>query len=564
MMGWTPDFLNCIFSSWAGAADYFAQDRPQFKKNVKNYYEFIRENDLTLTHALVNLQRSRSPAAATVLSDDVALTVVDENDAGIVVRGSRVLATLGPISDEIAIYPVASHRLGENASRQSFSFSIPCDTPGLKFLCRESFDLVRSHFDHPLGSRFEEMDSTVFFDDVQVPWERVFLLGDVDLCNGYAAGTTSNSHTGHQVLTRCVVKAEFILGLADLMVETLGSGSIPHVQEQVAELITQRDTLRACLRAAEADAEPNQYGVMSPAIQPIQAGRTIFGRSAYPRMIEIIQLLGTSSLMALPADADFATDLGPEIDQYLSTDTSSARDLATWHGMWLVARLAAVRCSTSGCSAAIPSATPPCCSAATIKNYSSSACGISWERTTDESQHGNPEKTDILLANEVGGNEMSYKPMSLGHLVMRVRDMDRSLDFYTRVMGLTIMERSPSGTVFMSANTEKSHELAIRAIGMDAGGPEHSIIGQAHMAWQMETFEDLQELYNRLIENDVRIVRMGDHGISMGVYLLDPDDNEIEVYYESPKAEWTRHPEKGLFGNEYPRQLEEPVNAADD
>ena len=92
---------------------------------------------------------------------------------------------------------------------------------------------------------------------------------------------------------------------------------------------------------------------------------------------------------------------------------------------------------------------------------------------------------------------MSYTPKHLGHLVMRVRDMERSLDFYTRVMGLTIMERSPSGTVFMSANTEKSHELAIRAIGMDAGGPDHSIVGQAHMAWQMETFEDLQELYDR-------------------------------------------------------------------
>ena len=159
---------------------------------------------------------------------------------------------------------------------------------------------------------------------------------------------------------------------------------------------------------------------------------------------------------------------------------------------------------------------------------------------------------------------MSYTPKSLGHLVMRVRDIDRSVDFYTRVMGLTVMERSPSGTVFMSANIEKSHELAIRAIGMDADGPDHSIIGQAHMAWQMETFEDLQELYDRLIENEVRIVRPGDHGISMGVYFLDPDDNEIEVYYELPKEQWARHPEKGLFGNEFPRKLEEPVAAADD
>ena len=159
---------------------------------------------------------------------------------------------------------------------------------------------------------------------------------------------------------------------------------------------------------------------------------------------------------------------------------------------------------------------------------------------------------------------MSYTPMHLGHLVMRVRDMDRSLDFYTRVMGLTIMERSPSGTVFMSANTEKSHELAIRAIGMDAAGPDSSLVCQAHMAWQMESFEDLQELYLRLKENDARILRIGNHGISLGVYLLDPDDNEIEVYYELPKSQWQWPADKGLFGGEFPRTLEEPLNVAGD
>ena len=216
-------------------------DRPEFKRNMLNYHEFIRENDVTLTHALVNLQRRRNAGPTDILNGDVALTLVKETDAGIVVRGSRTLATLGPISDEIAIYPVASHRLDEEAQRQTFSFSIPCDTPGVKFLCRESFDFGRSHFNHPLGSRFEEMDSVVFFDNVVVPWERVFLLGNVELGNGYAAGTQSDAHTGHQILNRCLVKSEFILGLADLIVDTLGSGSIPHVQEQVAELITNRD-----------------------------------------------------------------------------------------------------------------------------------------------------------------------------------------------------------------------------------------------------------------------------------------------------------------------------------
>ena len=158
---------------------------------------------------------------------------------------------------------------------------------------------------------------------------------------------------------------------------------------------------------------------------------------------------------------------------------------------------------------------------------------------------------------------MSYAPKQLGHLVMRVRDLDRSLDFYTRIMGLTIMERSPGGTVFMSANTEKSHELAIRAIGLDAPGPDSAQVGQAHMAWQMGSFEDLQELYLRLKENNVRIQRIGDHGISLGVYLLDPDDNEIEVYYELSKSQWRRSADEGLFGGNFPRKLEESAGVAD-
>jgi 4-hydroxyphenylacetate 3-monooxygenase len=182
------------------------------------------------------------------------------------------------------------------------------------------------------------MDATVFFDNVLVPWERVFLLGDVDLCNNYAEATQSNAHTGHQIMSRCLVKAEFILGLADLVVQTLGSGSIPHVQERVAELITYRNMLKACLRAAEADAALNRWGVMAPDVGSLLAGRTLFGRTIYPRMVEIIQLLGTGSLMALPSEADFETPLGPEVNQYLATDTAGARDRARlFHLAWDVA-----------------------------------------------------------------------------------------------------------------------------------------------------------------------------------------------------------------------------------
>ncbi len=338
MMARTPDFLNNAVSGWAGSSDYFLDNRPEFKDNVLRYHEHIRENDLTLTHTLVNLQRSRNAAVVDNIEEQVALTVVKETDAGIVVHGSRILATLGPISDEIAVYPTRTHILGKDAWRQAFSFALPCATPGMKFMCRESLDLGRSSFDHPLGARFEEMDALVFFDNVLVPWERVFLLGDVDMCNDYAAATQSTSHTGQQVVNRTVVKTEFILGLASLMAETLGSTEVPHVQERIGEIVVYLETLKACVRAAEADAKLNQWGVMCPAQGPLVAGRNLYAKVIYARLAEIVQLLGSSSLMALPTEADFDTPISPDLERYLATDTTGAKDrVRLFHLAWDVA-----------------------------------------------------------------------------------------------------------------------------------------------------------------------------------------------------------------------------------
>jgi len=325
MVGRSPDFMNVTFAAWAAAAEYFAQGRPEFAENMRRYYEYIRENDLTLTHSLINLQRSRNVSGVFNLEEGTALRMVRETDAGIVVRGARILATLGPLADEIAVYSPRLARHTERHSPFALNFAIPCGTPGLRFLCRESFDLGRSHFDHPLGSRFEEMDCVVFFDDVLVPWERVFLLGDVDLLNGTPTTTHSMTHTAHQGAAKNVAKCEFVLGVALLMTQTLGNAHLPHSEERLGELMLYTELMKACLRAAEADAQLDAWGVMCPAALPAEATRNLF-MTAYPRMVEILQLLGSSSFLIIPSEEDFRGPLTADIEQYLATDTASARD----------------------------------------------------------------------------------------------------------------------------------------------------------------------------------------------------------------------------------------------
>src|SRR5215472_6780343 len=325
MMGRSPDFMNVTFAAWGAAADFFGEKRPEFADNMRRYVEYIRENDVTLTHALINLQRSRNATGMFNLQEGTALEVKKETSAGIVVHGARILATLGPLSDEIAVYSPRMARHTEDHSPFAVNFSIPCSAKGLKFLCRDSFDLGRSHFDHPLGSRFEEMDCIVFFDDVLVPWERVFLLYDVERLNATPHVTHSTAHSAHQGAAKNLAKCEFVLGLALLMTQALGNAHLPHTEERIGELMLYTELMRSSMRAAEADAETDRWGVMCPAILPVESTRNLM-MTCYPRMVEILKLLGSSSFLLTPSEKDFAGPMKDDIEQYLATDNIAARE----------------------------------------------------------------------------------------------------------------------------------------------------------------------------------------------------------------------------------------------
>jgi 4-hydroxyphenylacetate 3-monooxygenase len=316
MLGRTPDYLNSGLMAMAAAAEYFAQGTPERADHIRHYYEHVRENDLCLTHTLITPQVNRAAGPSGQKDPYIVARVSRETDAGIIVRGARMLATLGPIADEIEVFPSTVLRGQEEDKPYSFAFSIPVDTPGLKFMCRESFDYGRSSFDHPLGARFEEMDAVVIFDDVLVPWERVFIYGDVDLCNGVFPQTNAVIHMAHQVVVKNIAKSEFLFGIAASIGDRIGIDGFQHVQEKLSEMILTLEAMRAFLRAAEADAQVDRWGLMTPAWGPLNAARNMFPK-LYPRMVEIIQILGASGLMALPTESDVHGPLGPMIDRYL-------------------------------------------------------------------------------------------------------------------------------------------------------------------------------------------------------------------------------------------------------
>jgi len=316
MLGRTGDYLNSALMALGAAHEWFAQAGPGFGENIRNYYEMVREQDLLCTHTLVPPQANRAVTASQQAGGSLMAHIVREDDDGIVIRGARLLATIGPFADELLVFPSTVLRNSPEDKQYSFACAIANDTPGLRYIAREPMDYGRPRHDHPLGSRFEEADAIVVFDDVHVPYERCFVLGDPELCNGFYTQTSAVVHMTHQVLARTTAKTAYILGLVSLLTEAIGIEQFQHVQADVAEVIATLETLRAFARAAEADAAVNDHGVLTPAWPPLNTARNLYPR-LYQRFPEILRKLGASGLMALPTEADVTGPAAADIATYL-------------------------------------------------------------------------------------------------------------------------------------------------------------------------------------------------------------------------------------------------------
>lgn len=320
MMGRCPDYLNAVLMAYEQSAGFFGE----FAENVRKYVQYVRENDLSTTHCLTNPQVNRAKSNLEQPDPYIALGVVKQTEEGIIVRGARMLSTL-PTADELLVFPSTLLKEGPGADKYAVAFAIPTNTPGLHFISRESMAVGDSAYDYPLSSRLEEMDCLTVFDDVLVPWERIFILGDLGKCNAAYAETGALMHMAHQVVVLKNAKTEAFLGLVSLIGETIGADSFPHVQEKIAEIIVYLEAMRGFWARAEMEAKPNQYGLMCPDRGAIDGARNLYPR-LYPRINEIVHQIGASGMITLPSEADFDSPVGQYIEKYLQSATLPARE----------------------------------------------------------------------------------------------------------------------------------------------------------------------------------------------------------------------------------------------
>jgi aromatic ring hydroxylase len=314
LMGRTPDYMNVTFAGFAGRADEWgANGNEAGAANVVAYQKKLARDDLSLTHTLIHATVDKARGHVPTGFDDTQLHKVEDTANGILVRGARVLATLAPFADELAVYP--SQPMPDASGRHALSFCIRMDTPGLKFICRDSVSLPDNRFDHPFSSRFDEQDAFVIFDTVEVPRDRVFIDGNLPVYNSVMSASW-RGNAMHQTMIRAWTKLEFAWGLATRMAEAINAND-PVTQQMLGELWSYAELTRAAVMAGEQGAYEYGNGCWFLDQRPMNALRATLPYW-FPRVNEIIRLIGSHNVLCTPTVAQLADPhLRPLIDKYL-------------------------------------------------------------------------------------------------------------------------------------------------------------------------------------------------------------------------------------------------------
>lgn len=298
-MGRSPDHLASAVTGQLMGLDLFKEYDPKRAEAYWNYYVQARDEDRFLTYVIINPQVDRSKAASE-LAEDPMMKIVDEDSEGVTVRGAKMLGTSSIMANDVFVAHLQPLRPTE--VDYAISFSIPMGTKGLKVLSRKSYEQhAVTEFDNPLASRYDENDALIYFDDVKVPWDLIFVHRDPDMCRRQFHDTPGHIYQNYQAQIRLSVKLKFLVGLAREICETIGTAKMPPVAEQLGKLAAEAAVIENLVYGMEANGSHHgEYYV--PDRHAVYAAQTMT-QALYPQFITAIRELAGGALIMLPSSA---------------------------------------------------------------------------------------------------------------------------------------------------------------------------------------------------------------------------------------------------------------------
>jgi aromatic ring hydroxylase len=308
MLGRLPDFCAAMIVGFHDTRAELNSMRAGFGDNATRYLTFARHNDFALSHGLhdPHMDKTLRPRQ----DPDRCLRIVAERDNGVVVRGARFV-TLGPLSNEVVVAP--TYVLADDEEEFALWFACPVNLAGIRQICRDPFTLRPQTADHPLSVRYDEQDVLMIFDDVLIPWERIFLMRQPQEANALFRSRVM-AWAGYASILQLIARLELIIGTAHLIAQTGGIAKRPHVMLEMGELVSYAGMFKGILRAAEVDC------VRTP------GGHFMLGDTAHirplitmtsERIINIFEHVATSAPVFAPTAEDFdVPELRPLLDVY--------------------------------------------------------------------------------------------------------------------------------------------------------------------------------------------------------------------------------------------------------
>ena len=304
-----------VYMALMSVKDDVAKVNPQYAANIERMYNYCRDNDLRAAEVITDPKGDRKRRAHQQDDPDLYVRIVERRADGIVVRGAKLHITAASLVHELVVMPTKG-MIAEEAD-YAVSFSIPVNTPGVKIINRSVAAAELNPFDFPASSHHSMPEGFVIFDDVFVPWDRVFLAGETQLASRLAQSLGLWERTGGMV--EAVRISELFVGLAQLVNEMQGKDQDPIAQNSVAELIAYAEMLRMSLDYSCRHYESTASGMVYPNTLGINTAKYYYAVN-YHQTVRYLHDLAGGLVLTLPLESDLRNeDSGKYIRKYLHT-----------------------------------------------------------------------------------------------------------------------------------------------------------------------------------------------------------------------------------------------------
>ncbi len=327
LIGRSPDNFPSYLSGLVMDPAMFDRIRPGFGDNIRNYYRHMRRNDIFASHTVTNPQGWRpAKPGEDAPRPPPTLRVVAEDDRGVTINGLKMLGTASVFCHETwcgNLQPVAPGR-----NKEAITCAVPLNAPGVSIWSRKSYERsAGSAFDSPLASRFDETDSAVLFENVKVPWERVFCHDDVEMTRAIYFRTPGHAMANHQANVRFLEKLKLILGIAGKLAAMNNVAQIPAVQFTLGRLAALEATLEGLILGQIAGAEAQVPGYLTVNRRYVYAALH-WCTNHYGEICDTVRELMGAGVFQMPSDSSVLQDAATReiFEAYWSVPGQSAAE----------------------------------------------------------------------------------------------------------------------------------------------------------------------------------------------------------------------------------------------